>query len=99
MKTVTTESEQAAATTEGVANVDGEFVPVEQASISVLDFGFTRSDVTYDVVHVWEGSFFRLEHHLDRFLRSIARLRMSLPCDRDQLRQIAPRGMPLRLAI
>jgi branched-chain amino acid aminotransferase len=88
MQTVTTQSEQAAATTAGVAYVDGQFVPVEQAGISVLDFGFTRSDVTYDVVHVWEGSFFRLEHHLDRFLRSVARLRMSLPCDRDQLRQI-----------
>ena len=88
MKTVTTESEQAAATTVGVAYVDGEFVPVEEAKISVLDFGFTRSDVTYDVVHVWEGSFFRLEHHLDRFLKSVAKLRMSLPFDRDQLREI-----------
>jgi branched-chain amino acid aminotransferase len=88
MKTVTTESDQAAATTVGVAYVDGEFVPVEEAKISVLDFGFTRSDVTYDVVHVWAGSFFRLEHHLDRFLKSIAKLRMSLPFDRDHLREI-----------
>ena len=88
MKSATTRSEQLAAATAGVAYVDGEFVSVERATVSVLDYGFTRSDVTYDVVHVWDGRFFRLEHHLDRFLRSLGRLRMSLPFDRDQLREI-----------
>jgi branched-chain amino acid aminotransferase len=72
----------------GAAWMDGDFVPIDQATISVLDFGFTRSDVTYDVVHVWDGSFFRLEHHLDRFLRSVAALRMALPFDRDGLRNV-----------
>ena len=36
-----------------------------EAKISVVDWGFIRSDVTYDVVHVWKGRFFRLKHHLD----------------------------------
>ena len=45
---------------EGVAFVDGEYVPVSEARVSVLDWGFSRSDVTYDVVHVWKGRFFRL---------------------------------------
>src|SRR2546422_6053117 len=88
MTTFTTKPEQATAASVGVAYVEGEFVPVEQASVSVLDYGFTRSDVTYDVVHVWDGKFFRLEHHLDRFLRSVNRLHMRLPLDRDQLRSI-----------
>ncbi len=77
-----------ASATQGVAYVDGAFVPVNQATVSVLDYGFTRSDVTYDVVHVWDGKFFRLEQHLDRFLRSIGKLRMNLPVDRDGLRRI-----------
>lgn len=72
----------------GVACIDGAFVPIEEAKISVLDFGFTRSDVTYDVVHVWQGAFFRLEHHLDRFLHSVAALRMTLPVDREGLRRV-----------
>jgi len=37
---------------------------------------------------VWDGRFFRLEDHLDRFERSVARLRMKLPYDRDQIRDI-----------
>src|SRR5262245_42336539 len=72
----------------GIGFADGEYKPVEQLSVSVLDYGFTRSDVTYDVVHVWDGRFFRLEHHLDRFLKSMAALRMSIPHDRDALRAI-----------
>lgn len=72
----------------GIAWVDGSFVPVAEATLSPFDWGFVRSDVTYDVVHVWNGSFFRLEDHLDRFEASVAGLRMQLPVDRDGLRDI-----------
>lgn len=72
----------------GVAFVNGRFVPVSEATISVFDFGFTRSDVTYDVAHVWQGSFFRLEAHLDRFFASMESLRYQIPYSRDQVRAI-----------
>ncbi|MFO0997827.1 MAG: aminotransferase class IV [Alphaproteobacteria bacterium] len=72
----------------GAAYVNGEFVPVADATISILDFGVTRSDCTYDVVHVWKGRFFRLDRHLDRFLRSIEKLRMTLPFDRAGLEDV-----------
>ena len=72
----------------GVAFIDGGFVPIAEAKISVLDFGFTRSDVTYDVVHVWNGQFFRLEAHLDRFLASMKALRLSPAQSRDDMREI-----------
>mgnify|MGYP001408550021 CR=1 FL=1 len=54
----------------GAAFVDGAFVPVAEAKVSLLDWGFNKSDVTYDVVHAWGGAFFRLEDHLTRFERS-----------------------------
>lgn len=66
----------------GAAWINGRIVPVAEASIPILDWGFTRSDVTYDVVHVWDGSFFRLDDHLDRFAASMQGLRMSLDLDR-----------------
>ena len=68
----------------GTAFVDGAFLPIGQASVSVLDWGFTKSDVTYDVVHVWRGSFFRLDDHLARFARSMAALHMTIPYGVDQ---------------
>ena len=73
---------------EGAAFVEGRFVPVAEARVPILDWGFLRSDATYDVAHVWRGSFFRLGDHLDRFERSMDHLRMSLPYGRDGIRDI-----------
>jgi branched-chain amino acid aminotransferase len=72
----------------GVAYMDGRFCPISEAKISVLDWGFLRSDATYDVVHVWRRRFFRLDAHLDRFSRSVEKLRLSLPVDRAGLQEI-----------
>lgn len=73
---------------DGAAFVDGEYVPVNEARLPLLDWGFTRSDVTYDVVHVWKGSFFRLDDHLDRFQRSCAQLRLDPEYERREIRAI-----------
>ena len=73
---------------DGAAFVNGEYVPASEAKISVFDFGFTRSDVTYDVVSVWNGRFFLIEHHLTRFEKSCQSLRLELPHTRDELREI-----------
>ncbi len=72
----------------GAAFVDGRFVPVGEARIPILDWGFLHSDATYDVAHVWRGSFFRLEAHLDRFERGMAKLRMRQPYGRDEIRSV-----------
>jgi branched-chain amino acid aminotransferase len=72
----------------GAAFVDGQFVPIAEARVPILDWGFLRSDATYDVAHVWRGNFFRLEDHLDRFERSMEHLRLSLPYGRDEIRDI-----------
>ncbi|MEK9754643.1 MAG: aminotransferase class IV [Rhodospirillaceae bacterium] len=72
----------------GVAYMDGRYMPISEAKISVLDWGFLRSDATYDVVHVWQGRFFRLDLHIERFLRGIEKLRMQLPFGRQRLEEI-----------
>jgi branched-chain amino acid aminotransferase len=75
----------------GVAYIDGAYVPMSEAKISVLDWGLLRSDATYDVVHVWQGRFFRLDKHLARFRRSVEKLRMTLPYDDGELTEILRR--------
>lgn len=72
----------------GCAWIQDEYVPIRDAKIPLLDAGFSRSDVTYDVVAVWNGKFFRLQDHLDRFERSMKRLHLSLEVDRHQIEQI-----------
>ncbi len=72
----------------GVAFLDGQYLPISEAKISVLDYGLLHSDATYDVVHVWNGAFFRLENHLDRFFAGLEKLHMSIEYDRSQVIEI-----------
>ncbi|PBC03165.1 D-amino acid aminotransferase [Mesorhizobium sp. WSM3860] len=72
----------------GVAYLDGQYLPMSQAKVSVLDWGFLHSDATYDTVHVWDGRFFRLDLHLERFFGGLEKLRMTIPFDRDGVAEI-----------
>ena len=74
---------------QGCAYVDGQFVAPEDAKISIFDWGFLHSDATYDVAHVWQGKFFRLGDHLERFFASMARLRLDPGKTRAEVRAIA----------
>ena len=72
----------------GAAWMDGEFIKLSEARIPVLDWGFLRSDATYDVAHVWKGRFFLLDKHIDRFFKSTEKLRMPCKIDRKELKKI-----------
>ena len=72
----------------GCAYVDGGFVAPEDAKISIFDWGFLHSDATYDVAHVWQGRFFRLGDHLDRFEASCAALRLDPGVGRARMREV-----------
>jgi branched-subunit amino acid aminotransferase/4-amino-4-deoxychorismate lyase len=72
----------------GCAWVGSEYVPIAEARIPILDAGFLWSDLTYDVTGVWQGKFFRLEDHLDRFEKACATLRMEWPLSRNEIREI-----------
>ena len=72
----------------GIAFMDGQYLPISEAKISVLDNGFLHSDATYDVAHVWKGAFFRLDDHLERVFAGMEKLHMSLPFDRAEVTEI-----------
>lgn len=74
--------------TQGCAFVRGQYLPIAQASIPITDWGFLRSDATYDVVTVWEGSFFRLDAHLERFRRSCQRWRLDPGLTDEQVAEV-----------
>ena len=72
----------------GAAYVDGEFCPIEEAKLPLLDWGFLRSDACQETISSWNGQFFRLQDHLDRFERSLKRLRMESPETIGRIREI-----------
>lgn len=56
---------------DGVAYLNGEFVRLGDAKVSVLDRGFIFGDGVYDVVPVYNGKPFRMDGHLARLERSL----------------------------
>jgi D-alanine transaminase len=70
------------------AFVNGEFLPLENARVSVLDRGFLFSDSVYEVVPFYAGRGFRLDAHLERLERSLALLRIVNPYERERWHEI-----------
>ena len=71
---------------DGAAWLRGEVVPIHEAMIPVNDWGLVHSDITYDVVPVRGGAFFRLQEYLDRFQASMTSLNLDPKMDLNQIR-------------
>lgn len=72
----------------GTAYIDGRYMPIAEAAIPITDWGYRRSDVTYDVVSVRDGQFFRLEDHIRRLRSSMQSMRMEPKESDDDIRRI-----------
>ncbi|MGZ4674284.1 MAG: aminotransferase class IV [Ilumatobacteraceae bacterium] len=77
-----------ASAADGIAYMNGTYCPLGEASVPLLDPGFTRGDAVYDTVSVWGGQFFRLDDHVARFFRSCATARLAPPANPDELKAI-----------
>jgi len=64
--------------------LNGQFGPLRDAKVSVLDRGFLFGDGIYEVVPVYGGRLFRFDEHLLRLNRSLAKVRIVSPFDRSQ---------------
>ncbi|GER20471.1 D-amino acid aminotransferase [Variovorax boronicumulans] len=71
--------------------LNGEFTPLRDAKISVLDRGFIFGDGIYEVIPVYFGVPFCFDEHIARLERSLAELQIDNPYTRDEWRAIATR--------
>ncbi len=62
-------------------HLNGAWLPLEQASISVLDRGFIFGDGVYEVVPVYGGVPFRASQHYRRLVRSLKEVDIAPPWD------------------
>jgi D-alanine transaminase len=68
--------------------LNGQWLPLDQAKVSVLDRGFIFGDGIYEVVPVYGRKPFRFEQHLDRMERSCAKLRLTNPLTRQAWKDV-----------
>ena len=59
--------------------LNGEFMPIAEAKISVLDRGFIFGDGVYEVIPVYSRRAFRLAEHLQRLQHSLDGIRLANP--------------------
>ena len=59
--------------------LNGSYLPMEEACVSVMDRGFLFGDGVYEVIPAYGGKLFRLSHHLHRLQNSLDGIRLSNP--------------------
>lgn len=62
-----------------IACVKGQFVPLRQAQVSMLDRGYQFADGIYEVVTLWNGRLVDEPEHLLRMERSLDALEIPMP--------------------
>jgi len=68
--------------------LNGRFLPLEQATVPVLDRGFIFGDGVYELIPVYSRAPFRIDEHLARLERSLAAVRIANPYARDKWRSV-----------
>jgi branched-chain amino acid aminotransferase len=71
-----------------VAYINGEYVPKDQARISIFDVGFLRGDAVFDTTSAWNGRIFKLSAHLERLELSLRAARIPCPLPLEELRGV-----------
>jgi len=71
-------------TTEPIVYLNGDYVALDKAHISVLDRGFIFGDGVYEVIPAYGRQPFRLSHHLQRLDNSLTAIRIKNPLSMDQ---------------
>ncbi|MBR9862961.1 MAG: D-amino-acid transaminase [Rhodobacteraceae bacterium] len=71
-----------------IVYLNGEYLPEEEAKVSVFDRGFLMADGVYEVTSVLDGKLLEFDGHLKRLERSLSELDMDKPDGFDDLLEI-----------
>ena len=68
--------------------LNGDYLPLSEAKVSVMDRGFLFGDGVYEVIPAYAGNLFRLADHLQRLDNSLASIRLQNPHSHEQWGEI-----------
>jgi branched-chain amino acid aminotransferase len=79
--------------------VNGHFVPVAEARISVFDHGFLYGDGVFEGIRVYDGNIFRLQQHIQRLYNSAQCILLTIPLSQEDMHTVivetvSRRGLP-----
>jgi D-alanine transaminase len=73
---------------DSIAYVNGSFVPLSEAKVSILDRGFLFADGIYEVAAVLDGRLVDNASHLARLKRSVGEIALELPESLERIEEI-----------
>ncbi len=65
--------------------VNGDYLPEDEAKVSIFDRGFLMADGVYEVTSVLDGKLIDFDGHVTRLARSLAELEMTCPVSEAEL--------------
>lgn len=68
-----------------IVYVNGNYVPENEATVSVFDRGFVMADAIYEVTAVMDGKMIEFEGHMARMQRSLDELDIAYKVDYDEM--------------
>lgn len=68
--------------------LNGDYTPLNEAKVSVLDRGFVFGDGIYEVIPAYAGKPFRFEHHMQRLQNNLDAVRITNPLTNNQWLEI-----------
>ncbi len=71
-----------------IVYLNTEYLPIEQAKISVLDRGFLFADGVYEVIPAYGGHLLRMQAHMQRLQNSLDAIRLENPLSNQQWLEI-----------
>jgi len=73
---------------EPIVYLNGEFIALADAKVSILDRGFCYGDALFETMRVYSGKIFHLNLHLDRLERGAKSIFLKLPESRERIQEI-----------
>lgn len=67
-----------------IVYLNGEYLPLEQAKVSVLDRGFLFADGVYEMIPAYGGHLLRLQAHMQRLQNNLDAIRLTNPLNGQQ---------------
>ena len=67
--------------------LNGQYVPEEEAKISVFDHGFLYGDGVFEGIRSYKGRVFRLDEHLVRFYDSAKSILLTIPESYEEMKE------------
>jgi D-alanine transaminase len=71
-----------------IVYLNGEYLPEQEAKISIFDRAVTFGDAIYDVAGVLDGKLVDFEHHMQRYFNSLKKLSIESPLSQPDILQV-----------